>query len=46
MYKNKRIIKDKEKQKQILKECHDDKMTGHPDIRETFKKNKEDNILK
>ena len=41
MYKNKRIIKNEEEQKQILKECHDDKMTEHLDVRETLKKIKE-----
>ena len=41
MYKNKRIVKDKKEQKQILRECHDDKMTRHFDIRETLRKIKE-----
>ena len=41
MYKNKRIIKDEEKQKQILRKCHDNKMTKHFDIRKILKKIKE-----
>ena len=41
MYKNKKIIKNKKKRKQILRKCHDDKMTKHFDIRETLRKIKE-----
>ena len=41
MYRNKRIIKDKKEQEQILKKCHDDKMTRHPDVREILRKVKE-----
>ena len=41
MYKNKRIIKDENEQKQILRKCHDDKMTRHSDTREILRKIKE-----
>ena len=41
MYKNKRIIKDKEEQKQILRKCYNNKITKYFDIRKTLKKIKE-----
>ena len=37
-YRDKTVVQDKEKQEQILRECHDNKMTRHLDIRETFRK--------
>ena len=41
MYKNKKIIKDEEERKQILKKCYDDKITGHSDIWKPLKRIKE-----
>ena len=41
MYKNKRIIKDEKKQKQILRKCYDDKIIEYSNIRKTLKRIKE-----
>ena len=41
MYKNKKIIKNKRERKQILRKCHDDRMTEHLNIREILKRVKE-----
>ena len=35
-YKEKSVVQNKEEQEQIMRKCHDDKMTGHLDVRKTL----------
>ena len=49
-YKDRTVIQDKKEQEKIIRECHDDKIARHPDVRETLRKIKEvvfwDSIIK